>query len=153
MKAIIQLLKEHPFFYGVNETYLNMIAGCGKNVVFGPGSYIARENDPADTFYVIRKGKVGIETFIPQKRPLVLQTLNDGDILGWSWLFPPYQWTFDVRSMNEVHAIALNGKCLRDKCEEDPHLGYDLMKRFASIMTGRLRATRMQILDVYGGNE
>lgn len=151
MKSIFELLKEHPFFYGVNEAYLNLIAGCGRNVVFSPDSYIARENDQADTFYLIKKGKVGIETFIPQKKPLILQTLNEGDILGWSWLFPPYKWTFDIRSIDEVHAIALNGKCLRDKCEEDPRLGYDLMKRFASIMTGRLRTARMQNLDVYGG--
>jgi len=149
-KTIFDLIRDHRFFEGISDDDLKMIAGCGKNEIFESGKYIAKENEPADIFYVIRKGKVAIETFVPEKRPLVLQTLGAGEILGWSWLFPPYQWTFDVKAVDEVHAIALNGKCLREKCDADPRLGYDLMKRFARIMTERLRFTRMQILDVYG---
>lgn len=110
VKTIFELLKEHRFFEGVSEADLKMIAGCGRNEIFESGKYIAKESDPADRFYVIRKGKVAIETFVPEKRPLVLQTLGTGDILGWSWLFHPYKWTFDARAVDEVHAIALNGK-------------------------------------------
>ena len=153
MKTINQLLKEHPFFYGVEESDLNLIAACGSNVIFKPQDYIAKENDQADTFYLIRQGHVGIEVFIPHKAPMLLQTLHGGDILGWSWLFPPYKWSFDVRAIEEVHAIALNGKCLREKCDKDTRLGYDLMKRFAHIMTNRLQDTRRRLVDVYGGIE
>jgi CRP-like cAMP-binding protein len=151
VKTIADLLREHPFFEGMEEGDLATIAGCGKIVTFAAGSYIAREGEDADLFYVIRRGKVAIETFIPQRPPLVLQTLPEGEIIGWSWLFPPYKWTFDARAMDEdVHAIALDGRCLRGKCERDTRMGFDLMQRFARIMTQRLQATRLQILDVYG---
>lgn len=151
IKTVADLLREHPFFHDLDEDDLGFIAGCGKNVTFPAGSYIAREGEAADMFYVIRRGKVAIETFIPQGKPLILQTLKEGEIFGWSWLFPPYLWTFDARAMDgDVHCIALAGSCLREKCEQDKELGFDLMKRFARILSDRLLATRLQILDVYG---
>lgn len=154
VKTIADLLREHPFFEGMDEEDLGTIAGCGRIITFSAGSYIAREGEDADLFYVIRRGKVAIETFIPQRPPLVLQTLQAGEIFGWSWLFPPYKWTFDARAMDaDVHAIALDGRCLRGKCERDTRMGFDLMQRFARIMTERLQATRLQILDVYGVHE
>ena len=80
----------------------------------------------------------------------MIETLDAGDVLGWSWLFEPYQVRFDARAVETVHAIAYDGACLRGKCEADPVLGYELIKRFARIMTERLQATRIRLLDVYG---
>jgi CRP-like cAMP-binding protein len=76
--------------------------------------------------------------------------LAAGEVLGWSWLIPPYHWKFDARAIEQTRALALDGKCLRTKCEEDHDLGYELLKRFAQIMEERLQATRLQLLDVYG---
>jgi len=149
MKSMAQLLREHPFFDGIDEEHMALIAGCGENRIFNSGDYIARENAPADQFFVIRDGKVAVESYVPNHGALCLQTLDSGDIFGWSWLFPPYLWTFDARALDEVHAIQLDGKCLREKCDQDPALGYALMKRFAHIVTERLRATRVQLMDVY----
>ncbi|WP_193164243.1 cyclic nucleotide-binding domain-containing protein [Microbulbifer hainanensis] len=149
MKGMAQLLREHPFFSGLDEDYLELLAGCGENRIYNTGDYIARENDPADHFFVIRDGQVAVESYLPNYGALCLQTLHKGDIFGWSWLFPPYLWTFDARAMNEVHVICLNGKCLREKCKTDPKMGYELMQRFARIITDRLHATRMQLMDVY----
>lgn len=153
IKSINDLLKEHPFFSGLNEAYIELISGCGRNRVYETGSYIARENEPADYFYLIRTGKVMIETFVPQRGMLKLQTLQGGDIVGWSWMFPPYRWEFDIRVRDTVHAVELDGRCLRGKCETDTRLGYELLQRFAHVMTTRLKHTRIQLLDVYGMTE
>ncbi|WP_346840106.1 cyclic nucleotide-binding domain-containing protein [Microbulbifer sp. SAOS-129_SWC] len=150
MKPIAEQLCEHPFFRDMATADLGLIGGCGDNAIYAAGDYLARENEAADHFFVIRSGRIAVETFLPDRGPLCLQTLHDGDIFGWSWLFPPYLWTFDARALDEVHAIRLNGKCLREKCEADPRLGFQLMKRFARIATERLQATRIQLLDVYG---
>ncbi len=87
----------------------------------------------------------------PGRPPLVLQTVGAGDILGWSWLIPPYHWMFDAVALEPTRTIALDGRCLRGKCEADRVLGYELLKRFAHIMEQRLQATRLQLLDLYGG--
>ncbi|MFV8782643.1 cyclic nucleotide-binding domain-containing protein [Microbulbifer sp. SA54] len=149
MKSMAQLLHEHPFFTGMDAEYLDFIAGCGENHIYNAGDYIARENAPADHFFLIRDGKVAVECYVPNYGSLCVQTLHSGDIFGWSWLFPPHLWTFDAHALDEVHAIRLDGKCLREKCETDPKFGFELMKRFAQIVTERLRATRIQLMDVY----
>ncbi len=126
-----------------------MIVGCAANVRFEAGEYIFREGEDANQFYIIRHGKVALELFTPERGVLTIQTLGAGDVLGWSWLFPPYRWRFDARALELTRAIALDGTCLRNKCDEDHNLGYELVKRFAQIIIERLQATRLQLLDVY----
>jgi CRP/FNR family transcriptional regulator, cyclic AMP receptor protein len=81
---------------------------------------------------------------------VIIQTVGSGDVLGWSWLIPPYRWRFDARTVERTRAIALNGQCLRTKCDDSPRLGYELLKRVTSVFAERLLATRLQLLDVYG---
>lgn len=150
METIDDLLSRHPFFAGLTSEYLALIAGCGRNVHFNAGTYLAREGETADRFFAIRGGSVAIETYVPSRGAVTLQTLGEGEILGWSWLFPPYLWQFDARAMQEVRATAFDGACLRTKCDADPVLGYDLMKRLARLVSSRLEAARRQLLDVYG---
>jgi CRP-like cAMP-binding protein len=150
MKQLDEILAEHSFFRGLPRPYLELVAGCGKNVRFEAGTFIAREGEDADTFYLIRHGAVALELHLPNQGTRTLQTLGPGDILGWSWLVPPYRWRFDARAVEPTRAIALDGKCLRDKCEADHDLGYALLKRFAYVLGQRLEATRLQLLDVYG---
>lgn len=150
METLERVLKEHPFLKGLKPQYLKLLIGCASNVVFQPGEFLFREGDEANSFYFIRTGKIAIETFIPGKGPLVIQSREAGEVAGWSWLLPPYRWHFDARAVESVRAIALDGKCLREKCEEDHDLGYEMMKRFATIMADRLEAARLQLLDVYG---
>ena len=150
MKTIDVLLAEHPFFHGMAPGYLEFIAGCGRNVQFEPGRYIHREGQEANEFYAIRHGKVALEIFVPGRGPMTLQTLDEGDVFGWSWIFPPYKWVFDARAVELTRAVAFDGVCLRTKCEGDAQLGYDFMKRFAQVVTQRLDVARLQLLDVYG---
>src|SRR5262245_39587933 len=149
-KDIDALLAEHPFFKDLKDSYRALIAGCGKNVRFESGRLLAKTEDPANEFFAIRHGRVSIELHSPERGPLILQTIEAGDILGWSWLFPPYRWTFDVRALEEVRAVSFDGECLRGKCERDPAMGYDFMKRFAQVFMRRLQAARLQLLDLYG---
>jgi CRP-like cAMP-binding protein len=149
MKTISDILNEHPFFRGLSPDYLQLIAGCGIIRHFDEGAVIAREGEPANNFYVLRQGKINIETYVNVRGAVVLETIEH-DVVGWSWLFPPYQWTFDVRAASPVSVIALDGACLRGKCDQDPAMGYALMKQFARLVSKRLGATRMRLLDLYG---
>jgi CRP-like cAMP-binding protein len=150
MRTIDALLADVPAFAGMAPDRLELIAGCASNRVFRDGEYLMREGEPADVFYVVRHGHVSLETYIPQRGALTLETLHDGDLIGWSWLVPPHRVMFDARAGGEVHTMAFDGRCLRGKCDEDPALGYDLLGRFVSVIVERLQATRMQLLDVYG---
>ncbi len=150
MRKIEELLGETPAFEGIESAHLELIAGCAHNETFEQGAYLMREGDPADCFYVIRRGSVAMETFIPRRGGLTVETIEDGDLLGWSWLVPPYRAHLDVRAQTEVHAISFDAACLRGKCEQDPALGYELMKRFVPVIVERLQATRFRLLDVYG---
>jgi CRP/FNR family transcriptional regulator, cyclic AMP receptor protein len=150
VKRIEALLREVPAFAGMSDEHLELIAGCGHNEVFEAGKMLLREGDPADAFYVIRKGAVTMEIFVPQRGALAVETIWEGELLGWSWLVPPYRVHLDARATDETHAIAFDAACLRGKCEEDPVLGYELMKRFVPVIVERLQATRIRLLDVYG---
>lgn len=150
MKTIADELLAHPFFAELDEDIVHLIAGCGHNEVYARDSVMAAEGSEANEFFVIRRGRIAIQLHAAPTGTALLQTLDAGDVLGWSWLFPPYRWTVEARAMQEVHAIRLDGACLREKCDSNPALGYELMKRFSRIMTQRLEATRLQILDLYG---
>jgi CRP/FNR family transcriptional regulator, cyclic AMP receptor protein len=148
-----ELLAGGPFFAGLSEPHLTVVAACGRNVRLRAGELLFEEGGPADTFYVIRHGRVAVETHRPGKTAIVISTMGDGDLVGWSWLIPPYRWHFDARAVDATSAVALDGVCLRRKCDDDPELGYDLMQRFAGLMVQHLQDTRMQLLDLYGGPE
>lgn len=150
VKHIEDLLREHPFFRDIKPEFLEIIAGCAWNVNFDPDEMILKEGNEANRFYIIREGTVAVEVHSPGKGKARIQTLSGGDILGWSWLFPPYRWALDARAMAHVRAIAFDGECLRGKCEANCELGYELMKRFSQVLIKRFQHTRLQLLDVYG---
>lgn len=152
MKSIPDLLSEHPFFHDLPRETLELIAGCGQNVHFGPDTPIIVEDQAADVFYVLRTGKVAIEVNTPRRGSLVIETIGPGELLGVSWLVPPYRWTFDARAVESTGAIALDAACLRGKCDDDPALGYEMFKRFAVLVRDRLQATRLRLVDLYGND-
>jgi len=149
MKELQEILATHAFFSDLAPAYLELIAGCGSNVVFEAEQYLFKEGDEANSFYLIRHGQAALEFHDPRRGQMRLYTLGENDVLGWSWLFPPYQWHLSARAVTLLRATALDGRCLRTKCEEDHDLGYELMRRFAVTAIERLHATRMQVIDVY----
>jgi CRP/FNR family transcriptional regulator, cyclic AMP receptor protein len=150
VRTIEQLLAEAKVFNGMLEEQLALIAGCAQNQTFDDGEYLMREGDPADSFHVIRLGRVALEIFVPERGGVVLETVEDGDLVGWSWLTPPYKVHLDARAVGTVHVVAFDAACLRGKADQDPVLGYELMRRFIPVIVERLQATRVRMLDVYG---
>lgn len=146
---IHDLLAQHPFFAGLDDDTLEFVAGCGTNVHFHAGQYVFREGEPADRMYLVRSGHVALDITAADRDPMVIDTLGAGQILGVSWLVPPYRWTLDARAVEETSALSLDATCLRDKCDEDLALGYEFMQRLAAVMQRRLRSARVRLLDVY----
>lgn len=149
METLEPILAQHPFLKELEPRHLKILVGCASNVRFNAGQILFHEGEEANQFYMIRQGKVAIEILAPELGPITVQTVGEGDVLGWSWLIPPYRWRFDARAVELTRAIALDGKCLRQKSEEDHDLGYELLKRFSGIIVERLEVTRLQLLDVY----
>jgi CRP/FNR family cyclic AMP-dependent transcriptional regulator len=149
MRTIDELLGDVPALRALTPKHCETLAGCARNRVFAPGELIMREGAPADAFYVVRVGAVALETAVPGRGTVVVETLHDGDLLGWSWLVPPYRTQFDARSVGTTRAVELDGACLRGKCDADPALGYALLRLLATVFAERLRDTRLRLLDLY----
>jgi CRP/FNR family transcriptional regulator, cyclic AMP receptor protein len=150
MQTLEELIAAASLFDGLSDAHLSLIAGCGANDRFDGGAELFREGAQADRFFLIRTGSVALELEAPGRGTLVIETLQPGEVVGWSWLFEPYRWQFDARAREPTGVVAFDGACLRGKCEADHELGYQLMRRFAGSITERLQATRLQLLDVYG---
>jgi CRP-like cAMP-binding protein len=150
MEGLERIVKEHAFFVGMQDAFCELVCGCAKNVRFAAGQYLYHEGDPAEWFYLLREGRVALQLTAPGRGALTFQTVSEGEIVGVSWLIPPYRWTNDAKAIEPTRAIAIYATCLREKCESDHDLGYEMMKRFMPIVIQRLQATRVQVLDVYG---
>lgn len=150
MKTIADLLKEYSFFEGLIQEELTFIAGCGKNVVFKEGEAIAHPGDPANVFYLIREGQVALSMDAPPRKPFLFQTLGSNELVGLSWLIPPYLWTVSAQAISLTRVVALDGACLRKKCEEDTQMGFKLMKHLVQLLVKQEDAFRLHLLDVYG---
>lgn len=150
VRSLEQIVSEHQFFAGLDEAHCKLVCGCARNVRFEAGQYLFSEGAPADQFFLLRHGRVALELTAPGRQAMTFQTLREGEIVGVSWLIPPYRWTYDARALELVRAIAMDANCLRRKSEADHDFGYEMMKRFVPVLVERLHATQLQILDVYG---
>lgn len=150
IEGLDRIVGEHPFFAGLEEGFRKLVCGCAKNVRFEAGQYLFHEGSPADQFYLLRHGRVALQTMAPGRGAVSFLTIGVGEIVGVAWLIPPYRWTYDAKALELTRAIAMDAACLRGKCEADHDLGYDMMKRFMPVLIQRLQATRLQMLDVYG---
>ena len=150
METLERILAEHPFLQGLDQSYVALLVGCASNVVFRAEEQLFREGTPANQFFIIRHGDVAVELHVPGRGALTIDTVHEGEVLGWSWLVPPYRWSFSARALTLTRAIAFDGACLRAKCEENHDLGYELLRRFSTVMAERLQSTRLQLMDLYG---
>jgi CRP-like cAMP-binding protein len=152
MRTLEDVVAGAPLLAGLSRSHLGLIAGCGRNQRIDGGIYLLREGEPADRFFLIREGAVALEIHSPGRGAIIIETLHPGEMVGWSWLFAPYRWQLDGRTVEPTALVAFDGACLRGKCEADHELGYQLMSRFAANLVQRLQATRLQLLDVYGND-
>jgi CRP/FNR family transcriptional regulator, cyclic AMP receptor protein len=146
MESLERALTEHPFLAGLDRRYARQLVALAAYQSFPAHQVIFDEGQPANEFYLICKGKVAIETALLGCESLVIQALGPGEVLGWSWLLPPYQWHYSARAAEPTDVVTLDGKALRARCEADHDLGYEMMKRFALVIVQRLAATRARLL-------
>lgn len=150
IRGLDGILAEHPFFHGMSEAQIALLVGCAWNRRYRAGESIFRQGQDAGEFFLIRQGRVAVELDAADRGRLTLQTLGEGEILGWAWIVPPYVQRFDARAQELTRVVALDGACLRGKFDDDHELGYELLTRFVAVMTQRLEAARLQLLDLYG---
>jgi len=146
MKEIQRVISQHPFFEGIDEWYLEQLARYAKFETFAPNDSLIRECGEADKFFLILEGEVLVGSDTGDGEFSRLQILKDKDILGWSWLIPPHCWHYDAIANKETKTIVLDAKYLRMKCEEDPKMGYEILKRLTHFIVQRLLATRLQLV-------
>jgi CRP/FNR family transcriptional regulator, cyclic AMP receptor protein len=144
--AVESAVLAHPFLSGLKPEHLRVLANNALRMQYQTDELIFREGDPANRFYLIECGQVSLEYSRKDEPPMPIQTIGPGDVLGWSWLFPPYYWNFDARAVEPTTAIFFYGTRLRDECEQDKSLGYAMMKRMTAVAIQRLQATRRQLL-------
>jgi CRP/FNR family cyclic AMP-dependent transcriptional regulator len=136
----------HPFFKGISPPHIRLLADCAMRSQFPSDQVIFRKGETANRFYLIEQGKVALESSAGDD-VVRIGEVGPGDLLGWSWIFPPYLWHFDARAIEPTTAIFLYGTILRQYCEADPPLGYELFKRMSEVMMHRLQAARVTLSE------
>jgi CRP/FNR family transcriptional regulator, cyclic AMP receptor protein len=142
-------LSRHPFFQEFDQAHLAALSACANTAVFDAGTYLFREGEPAHAFFAIQRGRIAIASLTPHEGPVTIQTVGDGDLLGWSWMLPPFRWHFGARAIEATSVVAFNAACVREQLEIDPRLGFLVMRRFAQVMGTRLEAVSQQLTNVY----
>jgi len=135
----------HQFLLGMNAQHVRLLADCAMHTHFHTDEIIFREGEAANRFYLIVRGKIRLESSTLGE-PVPIDEIHDGDLLGWSWLFPPYAWHFTARVLEETDAIFFYGTILREYCEKDHSLGFELFKRMSAVMLRRLQAARQKLM-------
>jgi CRP/FNR family cyclic AMP-dependent transcriptional regulator len=148
-ETLRKLVAAHPFCVGLSVRHIDLLAAVAAFERFGPAESLFREGQPAEQFYLINKGGVVLETFVPRTGTVTLQTINAGSALGWSWLYPPYQWQFTAVVTEPVEAIAFSASGLRRKAEENHDFGYELLLRVGRLMLETLQGTRRRLVEFY----
>lgn len=149
--SLATVLAEHPFCKDLRPDWLELLAGCAENRKWLPGERLFRDGEPARHTFLLRAGRVAFEVRDPVRGAVPIETAEEGELVGWAWLFPPYHYHFDAVALGVVRAISLDGDCMRRKCEADPAFGYEITKRILHQAHRRLERSRVAALDLYGG--
>ncbi len=150
MKKLESIIRKNPIFKGMSKSHFEILCNGVKRVQFKEGKYIFHEGKSANKFYMVLSGNIALEVLMANDRdPIIINIVGKGNLLGWSWIFPPYRWRFDAHALTDVEAIQFDGMYIRKRCEEDNSLGYELMKRYALLLQERLDSLRSQNPDLY----
>ena len=139
----------HPFLAGMNHTQLTLLTDCVVARHFNANQEILREGEFANGFYLVETGKVALGSEAGFGKSIPIQILGAGDLLGWSWMFPPYVWQFTAHAIEPTNALFFYAAILREYCEKDHSLGYELLKRISAGMVRRLQAAHDRMLSLY----
>ncbi len=151
--TVQELKRNSPILRGLPPSSASFMEAVGRETTFEPGSLIFEEDGPADTFYLVASGKVGLEISLHTGPPALIETLGSGDMLGLSWLFPPHRWSWRARSLTHTTLLAFDAESLRNRCASDADLALHMYQAVAAEAVRRLHATRMRLLDIYPGGD
>jgi CRP/FNR family transcriptional regulator, cyclic AMP receptor protein len=143
---VMDLLRAAPLFADLDEATLEAVARYGDVATYREGVLLGKEGAPADRFFVLLDGAVALELADPEHTAFRLDVVRAGEVVGWSWLVPPYRWHFDVRTVEPVRAVAIQAEALRVAMIYDDHLASQLLRRFSAVLLDRLQATRRRLL-------
>ena len=152
-ELVAQFLAEHPFLTWFDRKQVALLTDCALPATFKTGEIIFREGERAERFYLIISGKVALESSAEYGEPVIIETIGAGDLLGWSWMMPPYQWHFTARALEPTNAIFFAAAILRQYCEKDHLLGFELHKRISAVMMKRLQAARKKMIAIHAQKE
>ncbi|HET6529457.1 MAG TPA: cyclic nucleotide-binding domain-containing protein [Actinoplanes sp.] len=147
MKTTYELMREQPLLAGLNDWQLEHLAADAQRAIIHAGNRVFREGDPADRMWLIVDGRIDVDTRLPDRGDVIIDTLGPGDVLGWSWLFPPYRWHFGAVARETALTVELDGPRVRELCQRDPGLGYHFITGLFQVVTDRLQATRRRLID------
>ncbi len=150
METLESIIAGVKLFQGLDPGHIALMAGCASNVRLEADSIVGRVGDAADRFWVIREGRMALELSSPGRGVITIATMSEGDVVGFSWLLPPYHLHFDIRALTPTRALQFDARCLRGKFASDSRLGFELLSRFSQIMAHRIQAMSFQLLDVFG---
>jgi CRP-like cAMP-binding protein len=142
---LVNTFAGHAFLRGLNHRHLLALASGARPVIFAPNEYLAREGETARAFYLVQSGHVAVQARGPNHRPVRVQTVGPGDVVGWSWIVPPYRWQFDCQAVETVRGLMFDAQWLRERCEQDQQLGHSLLQHLVAVISARLAATRRQL--------
>ena len=147
--GVLKTFDSHPFLSAIPDRLRMLLATGARPFTAEPNEFFAKEGDSARAFYLIQSGRASLETRDPKRGVVRIQSVQPGEVVGWSWLVPPHRWQFDCRAEDPVQGLAFDAEWLREKCEQDHELGYHLLKQLVAVIANRLAATRLQLLDIY----
>ena len=148
-QSIEDYLSTHAFFSGLDENFMQFVSNSATEKQVRKGDILFRQGERADKFFLLRQGQISIQVPALVGPALEIQHLGEDQILGWSWLIPPYRWHFLARAVEDSDLLEFDGSAILAHCEEDPKFGYDLFKHFAALMSERLEVARQKMMDQY----
>jgi CRP/FNR family cyclic AMP-dependent transcriptional regulator len=143
-------LAAHPFLRGMSRDQLSVLAETACDVSFLAKHRLFDDGGNATRFWLIQSGHVSLDLDVPGEGPVIIETIGMGELLGWSWLFPPFKWAFGAAAATAVEAFEFDARAVRDLCTADPALGYELNQRITEVLAKRLRATRIRLITRSG---
>ena len=145
--SITEYLSAHEFFSEFSDDVLKFLCECSSMREIKKGQILFRQGEHADKFYVVRSGLISIQMPAIMGPTLEIQTVNENQVLGWSWLIPPYKWNFQTKAEEDSELLQFDGAAILARCEQEPKFGYELLKKFAGLMSVRLNAARQKMMD------
>jgi CRP-like cAMP-binding protein len=142
------LLTAHPFLRGLPEPHIRLLAAHAKTIRLPARHRLFEEGGTADRFWLIEAGRIALYTFVPGDGRVIIQHVGRGDVVGLSWLYPPYRWGFGAVTSQPLQAFEIDARAVREECAADPAFGYEITSRFLRVTLYRLQTTRGRLLDV-----